>query len=166
MDSYETPPQESGVFPEVKPTYITVFTYRKQPIFRNSFNCELLLNIITYNKYALDYKVLGFVIMFDHLHIVFYPGQVPLYQIVHKNIAEFTRFYQKITGEGAPVWNRNYQSLPLDDYETLKKIRDFMHANPLRNRLAGTLSDYKYSSYRFYEQGRNDYALLLDKLQE
>lgn len=166
MDSYDKRPPGPRLFSKVKPVYTTVFTYRRQPFFRSSFNCELLLNILAYNKYALDYEVLGFVIMFDHLHIIFYPGHVSLSQIVLKNTAEFTRYYQKITGKNVLVWNRNFRSLPLDDYEALSKIRDHMHHDPLRKKLAANINDYKYSSCRFYQQGEDDYALLLDKIDE
>lgn len=92
----------------IKPYYISIFTYRKQPVFQDKYACELLLNVLTYNKYALDYLVYAFVIMPDHLHIVFHPCKVPISQVVRKNMGNFTRYYQKYTGRNQPVWEQDY----------------------------------------------------------
>ncbi len=149
----------------IKPYYISIFTYRKQPVFQDKYACELLLNVLTYNKYALDYLVYAFVIMPDHLHIVFHPCKVPISQVVRKNMGNFTRYYQKYTGRNQPVWEQDYYELQVKDYPGLQKIREHIHTNPLRNGLENEIGTYYYSSYRFYEKNSEDFFLLLNRLQ-
>jgi len=154
------------LFSRTHPYYLTIFTYGKQPHFGERFNCELLLNVITYNKYSLDYKVFGFVIMPDHLHIIYYPGKVPIYEIILKNSANYTRYYQKVRGQAFQVWADDYYLYEVKDYQTLEKIQKHIHSNPQRNCLVANLADYKYSSYGYYKDGKDEFTLLLDKVED
>jgi len=161
---YPKPVPAATLFSYVVPYYISIFTYKNQDVFNNKCTCELLLNVLTYNKYSLDYRVYGFVIMPDHLHIIFQPCKVPISQVVRKNAANFTRYYQKITGMYIPIWNMDYYELKVKDYPTLKKIQEHIHSNPMRSSLVNDMGEYFYSSYRFYERDNDDFMMLLDRL--
>lgn len=154
----------STVFSYTKPHYIIMPTHQKQPLFQDRFSCELLLNIITYNKYALYYRVFGMVIMPDSLHIIFYSSIVQLYQVVRKTVGNFDRYYHQITGKLLPFWDSDYYAYALEDYDVLKRVQAHIHREPVRQGLVNDPEDYLYSSCRFYEQGADDFILLLDKL--
>ena len=151
------------LFAYTLPYYISVYTYRGLDTFKNNYACELLLHVLTYNKYSLDYGVYGFVILPDQLHIIFQPGKVPLYQIVRKNTANFTRFYQKIWETNTPIWDLEYYESPIADNTSLKEIQTEIHCLP--EKLAKcSYKTYTYSSYRFYNGESKEFAILLDKL--
>jgi REP element-mobilizing transposase RayT len=147
------------------PYYISISTYGNYDIFNNNYACELLLNVLSYNKYALDYRVYGFVIMPDQLHIVFQPCKVPIHQVVRKNTANFTRYYQKIWGISIPIWGLDYYESPIKDYTALKQVQDEIHLKP-EQLCSNTFREYYYSSYRVYNVGSEEFMILLDRLQE
>lgn len=144
--------------------YVTIFTRDEFPLFDDYHWAELLLNIFTFNKYALNYRVFGFVIMPSHLHIIIYPCKVPLSQIILKNTANFTRYYQIISGNNDFFWAKDYYSYRIDDYDRLQKIQTFIHMNPVRNKLAKKPDEYPYTSFRFYAGDTREFSLLLDEL--
>lgn len=144
--------------------YVTVFTRDEFPLFEDHHWAELLLNIFTFNKYALNYRVFGFVIMPSHLHIIIYPCKVPLAQIILKNTANFTRYYHIMTGSKDLLWARDYYSYQITDYDSLQKVQGFIHMNPVRNNLVKAPGDYFYSSCRFYAGETGEFSLLLDEI--
>lgn len=144
--------------------YVTIFTRDKFPLFEDYHWAELLLNIFTFNKYALNYRVFGFVIMPSHLHIIIYPCKVPLSQIILKNTANFSRYYQMITGRQDLLWDKDYYSYQISNYDRLQKIQDFIHMNPVRNNLTESPDAYTYTSCRFYAGETGEFSLLLDEI--
>jgi len=165
LNFYLPPSPVSTLFSNTNPSLVDIFTYQKQAVFQNKYACELLLNIITYNKHALDYQVFGFVIMPDHLHIILKPRKVPLFQIVKKNTANFTRYFQKFTGTYEQIWAEDYYKLPINDYPSLQEIQEYIHNDPVRHKLVGNARNYTYSSYRYYNEDGENFMLLLDRLQ-
>lgn len=144
--------------------YVSIFTRDDFPLFEDFHWSELLLNILTFNKYALNYRVFGFVIMPNHLHIIIYPCKVPLSQIILKNTANFTRYYHMITGDKDLLWAKDYYSYPISDYESLQKVQHFIHMNPVRNSLVKIPGEYSYTSFRFYAGDTREFSLLLDEI--
>lgn len=158
--------KQSGLFSPGKPFYLTVFTRRHAEIFSDNAAGAMLVNVLTYNRFALDYRVLGFVIMPDHLHIIFLPGKVPANQVIMKNIANFTRYYQQLIQKRIAVWEDEYCHMPIENGDMLDAVQKHMHTNPVRNRLVAESRCYKYSSCRFYEENdRQDFQLLLDLIE-
>ncbi|MEQ8174899.1 MAG: transposase [Syntrophomonadaceae bacterium] len=144
--------------------YVTIFTRDEFPLFEDCHWAELLLNIFTFNKYALNYRVFGFVIMPSHLHIIIYPCKVPLSQIILKNTANFTRYYHMISGDKDLLWAKDYYSHQISDYDSLHKVQNFIHLNPVRNNLVRTPDEYVYTSFRFYCRDTGEFSLLLDEI--
>jgi len=157
---------KSKLFKPVTPYYVTVFTQGHEKLFSDYAACSMLVNVLTYNRFALDYRVLGFVIMPDHLHIIFLPGKVPISQVIMKNTANFNRYYQLIQ-KGITVWEKDYYQLPIADEEMLIAVQKHIHTNPTRNQLVAEPRLYNFSSYGFYQE--NDpqkFQLLLDQIED
>ncbi len=143
--------------------YITLSTRKNIPLFNETWVCDLFLHILMYNKYALDYKVHGFVILPDQVHLILYSPQVPVAQAIKKNTANFTRYYQKISGQSQfTPWDPDFTMVPIENADFYKKVRAYVHHTPVRKNLVATAGSFHYSSYRFYEGERADFMLLLD----
>jgi putative transposase len=70
-------------------------------------------------------------------------------------------------GAGAPIWgDLRIQEVP--GREKLKSLLEYMHNKPLRSewRLAGTRSEYLYSSACFYDLGREPVIPVMDARRE
>lgn len=158
---------KAKMFTKRTPFYVTVFTQDHKPLFADHAACEMLVNILIYNRFALDYHVLGFVIMPDHLHIIFLPGKVPVAQVVMKNTANFARYYHQLMQKRTTVWENEYYRMPVANEDMLNAVRMHIHTNPVRNQLVVEPGSYRFSSYRFYnENDRQEFLLLLDHVED
>jgi len=50
--------------------FVTTKTFQNKPIFNNSKSCELLLEDIDFYRNKLGFKLIGYVIMPNHLHLI------------------------------------------------------------------------------------------------
>ena len=60
------------------------------------------------------------------------------------------------------VWKRNSMSIDLIHEWFFKQKFDYLHENPCQPhwQLAESPQDYKYSSARFYEEGKDEFGFL------
>ncbi len=71
-------------------------------------------------------------------------------------------FKVNLVNKGHSFWQRD--SLPIEIYSTnviFQKL-EYLHANPCRGKwmLANGPDDYTYSSFRFYETGKDQFGIL------
>ena len=60
------------------------------------------------------------------------------------------------------IWERNPLSTDLYNHKAFLQKLEYIHRNPMEERwsLAGTVEEYKYSSARFYETGKDEWEFL------
>ena len=119
-------------------------------------------------------KVHGFVIMYNHIHILWQmrAGMKP--EVVQRDFLKFTsqKIKQDLKKHHPAVlelfkvnakdreyqfWQRNALSIELSTLEMLKQKLEYIHYNPVRAGLCLLPEGYKYSTCRFYESGINDW---------
>ena len=103
----------------------------------------------------------------DHVHaIVWFPETGQLSQFMHGwkrrssyAIHEWQKGvdlrYLKETKPGEPVWQRKYHSFEIYSRAKLEEKLEYMHLNPVRAGLVERTVDWKWSSARWYEDGRS-----------
>ncbi|MEO6314577.1 MAG: transposase [Chitinophagaceae bacterium] len=122
-------------------------------------------------------KVFAFVIMDNHLHLIWqmmvgippasvqrdfmkytaqqikndlikhHPGVLPFFKVNSKD-----RTYQ--------FWERNALSIELRSDDVFVQKLNYIHNNPIKAGITSVAEDYKYSSARFYATGVNDWGFL------
>jgi len=146
--------------------FITTTTEGRKEIFKDSIACELLVNILIYNKFIYDFSVYGFVIMPDHFHIIIQPnGELNISEIMKKVKGNFSRFYNKITGLKGGIWQQGFYDEGIRDEVQLREVIKYIHANPFKKGLVSDVREYKYSSYQYYEMENGSFRLLIDSIQ-
>lgn len=131
--------------------FLTTVTKDRIEIFKDPKNCKILLVTIEYFKLLLDYKVYGFCIMPDHLHLIIHPlGKCNFSYIMKMLKGSFASKLNKMKGEEGKLWQKSfYDECILDPSELIKKL-EYIHNNPLKSGLVNSPEEYLFSSYNHY----------------
>jgi len=94
-----------------------------------------------------DYKLLAFVIMPDHLHILFVPTEKGPTAEIMKEIKRTSSIrINKRLGRRGAFWQEGYYEDILDGLKMVMGKIDYIHNNPLKEGLCEEAEDYLFSS--------------------
>ena len=151
--------------------YITSNIYDRIKIFMRPSFIIPIIDSLNYYRYQYDCKLLGYVIMPDHIHLLLWPT-------VEKVITDFMRDFKRFTSgritrqarvESKSDWVKRFEDAGREteraDYKVwqdsfweqsvytenfLRQKLNYIHLNPVRAGLCAAAEDYLYSSYRKY----------------
>ena len=154
--------------------YVTTVTYGRLPIFTRPAYIVALIDSLNFYRYKLEFKLLGYVIMPDHAHLMIWPqGKATISEIM-RDYKKFTsgRIMRQADVEGNREWlaafcqagqitGRSDHKVWQDDFwdenvyteRFLRQKLNYMHRNPVRAGLVDQPEQYPYSSYRNYALG-------------
>jgi len=156
--------------------YITTVTYHRTPLFTRASFVIPLLDSLNFYRYQHSFRLLGYVIMPDHLHLMIWPFCESTPTDIMRDYKTFTskRLIRQAQVEGIQEWvhifeqagkntKRSENKVWQDSYwdeniyteEFLRRKLNYMHRNPVRANLVERPGDYAYSSYRNYEFADN-----------
>ena len=168
MRTYPYHPNQGPVF------YITTVVQGRLPIFVHPAYIIPLFDSLIYYRSSHNFKLLGYVCMPDHLHLLIWPQQaVDLDAILrdfkgftakrivrqveaeknHELLAKFATAGEESRRGEHKVWQASFWE---QDVYSAKYLRDrlvYLHRNPVRAGLVNKPEDYPYSSYRTYLTG-------------
>ncbi len=143
--------------------FITFNVYRKKPLFRNPNACSFFLHTLRYYKPQLNFKLLGYVVMEDHIHLLMRtPPEISISPIIQKIKGAFGRKWKMMVHWKGPVWQKSFFNSTVHDHVSLKQRLDQIHNHPVQRGLSPSRTGYEYSSARAYEEGTDD--LLTDRV--
>ena len=151
--------------------YITSNAYNRIKIFTSSSFIIPIIDSLNYYRYQYACKLLGYVIMLDHIHLLIWRQDA---QIVADFMRDFKRFTSgRITRqaklEGKTDWLEKFEEAGNEtrraDYKVwqdsfweqtiytktfVEQKLNYIHMNPVRAGIVVEPSKYPYSSYRNY----------------
>jgi REP element-mobilizing transposase RayT len=150
--------------------YVTGNFLNRVSVFSEAECCNAFLEQLVILNRKWPSKVIAYVLMPDHFHLISNPGDGRIIEFCRdlksaaaKQIVRRSKhfeFYE--TSEGYQVWQESFKSLPLWSGWMIWQKINYVHANPVRARLAKSAKDYYWSSFRsFY--GLNDEPLEVDR---
>jgi len=163
--------------------YITTVVYNRLRIFTRPSFVIPLFDSLNFYRHSQGFKLLGYVIMPDHLHLMIWPQAKAVVSSFMRSFKEFTakRIIQLAEVEGITDWltafrqagaetGRSKNKVWQDSYwdenvfteDFLKQKLQYMHFNPVRAELVAQPEDYPYSSYRSYEYDQ-EWLIEIDK---
>lgn len=131
--------------------FLTTVTKNRVRIFDDPKNCKILLVTIEYFKLILDYKLYGFCIMPDHLHLIIHPlGKYSVSYIMKMLKGSLSSKVNKINNTEGKIWQKGfYDECLFSSYELVKKL-EYIHNNPVKANYVSSAEEYPYSSYNHY----------------
>jgi len=154
--------------------YITTVVYNRLPIFTKPAYVIPLIDSLNFYRYRHKFKLLGYCVMPDHLHLIIWPygestvseimrdykrftsGRIKRQAEVEGNQTWLNAFREagKETGRGEyKVWQDSFWDKILYSERMLRQKLNYLHRNPVRTGLVEYPEDYPYSSYRSYVLG-------------
>ena len=146
--------------------FVTSVTHKRKPIFKEERFANLLLATIEYFKYYLEYVVYGYVVMFDHFHILIQPSEkYNISKVMNYIKGNFVRRYNEIIGRAPlrvpypgeysqnfnyPVWQKRFYDEIIRNEEDFYNKIEYMHNNPVKSQIVENPKDYRFSSYHQY----------------
>ena len=151
--------------------YITSVIYDRIKLFISPSFIIPLIDSLSYYRYQYSVKIIGYVIMQDHIHLLLYP---PMEQAITGFMRDFKRFTSgritrqaKVEGKSNwitmfekagieteraefKVWQDSFWEQIIFTEKFLKQKLDYIHMNPVRAGIASNAIDYPYSSARNY----------------
>ena len=131
----------------------------------------IIMNSLVYLIEHQKLKVYGFVIMPNHIHLIWSPltmngkespsasfmkftGHQFLDELRNTNEALLARFKTDINNRNHQFWQRNSLPIRIIDRKMLEQKLDYIHFNPLQEHwsLTNDPNKYYFSSCSFYEQ--------------
>lgn len=158
-------------YPDNHVFFITSTVNGRIPLFRNDEISKILINNLRLAKGKYNFKLLAYVIMPDHWHLLIYfdKGKDCL-----SFIRDFKRFssleistYLENNNKGLvdkfrsntrrkvkfSIWKEQARVFPLGDLDKIKEKLDYIHNNPVKGRLVDHPDEYLLSSASFYYNG-------------
>lgn len=161
--------------------FVTTKTFENRQIFKDERCCEILLRDIDFYRKRLGFKLLGYVIMPDHLHLMVWwdideQKDLTISRIMHdikglsaQNLSRHLLGSRGVSAstdsQGAKalatrankrvikIWQPSFYDFNICSEQKLHEKLNYIHYNPIRAGLCEKPEDWPWSSYRFYEYG-------------
>jgi putative transposase len=140
---------------------------------------DIIINSLLFLKKEGSVVIYGFVIMPNHIHLIWqiqdgfkqsmiqnrflkFTAQQMKFRLIDTNDPRLSRFMVNAKDRQYQFWERNALSIDLWTPGVFEQKLDYIHNNPLQDKwqLALYPEDYKYSSAKFYASGIDDFGLL------
>lgn len=156
--------------------YITSVVYNRMKIFVHPSFIIPIIDSLNYYRFQYFCKLIGFVIMLDHIHLLLYPEKEVAISDFMRDFKRFTsgRITRQAKIEGNAewikafetagteteraefkVWQDSFWEQTIYSEEFLKQKLDYIHMNPVRAGLVDSAAEYPYSSARNYYLNNN-----------
>lgn len=147
--------------------YITAVTFNRVPIFRNSTICRLFIETLVEIRVIHPFKLVGYVIMPDHVHLIINPLRPEISVILRKLKGKSARRildWLMVNGHNVSlkklrlgvkdrdfaVWQKDTSANDLFSPKFLQQKLNYIHMNPVRGDLCESPQDWIWSSYSSY----------------
>ena len=151
--------------------YITSNIYSRICIFTRPSFIIPIIDSLNYYRYQYACKLLGYVIMPDHIHLLIWPQDTQIVTAFMRDLKRFTsgRITRQAKLEGkvdwvkqfeeagnetsradCKVWQDSFWEQSIYTQEFLEQKLNYIHLNPVRAGLCAVPEEYPYSSFRNY----------------
>ena len=146
--------------------FITFSCYHRRRLLDHDQPKRIVLGVLNDELAKFNARCLGFVLMPDHVHaLIWFPqtGQLSRFMQQWKGrsssrIKEF--LFQFLPEYGAkfsakdPIWQVRYYSFEIYSTAKIEEKLNYMHMNPVRAGLVEKPTEWRWSSARWYLEGR------------
>jgi len=138
----------------------------RQIIFMDEEDNKKFLQILFNVKGISGFKLFGYCLMENHIHMLIKTEKEELSQIIKRIGSRYVYWYNSKYNRTGHLFQDRYKSQPIEDDSHFLATLRYIHQNPLKAGLCKKLSDYEWSSYKDYcnKKGITDTSFALDLL--
>ena len=132
-------------------------------VFHDDEDKDKFLKIIYKYKKIIKFKVYGWCLMDNHVHLLMEEGQEPLSKIMKRIGVSFVSYYHAKYNTTGHLFQDRYKSENVETTEYLMTVIRYIHQNPVKSGLIIHACDWKWSSCEGYYTNRIYPYSLLDR---
>ena len=158
--------------------FFTATCLRWQNLLDNDIHKDIIINSLCFMVNEKRIWVYGFVIMPNHIHILWrirdkwldhnikqiflkYTAQNIKFQLLKSNPNELHHYISSQKDRKYHFWERRSYASEIYNRKVLEQKLDYIHFNPVKANLSNTAEEYKYSSAKFYKEKETDWDFLI-----
>ncbi|MDY6826628.1 MAG: transposase [Bacillota bacterium] len=134
--------------------HVTQRGNNRENIFRKPGDKKYYLKKLSDLKDKFDFRLLGFVLMDNHYHLLLQAGKDPLHKIIFRQNMYYSRYFNRTHNRSGHLYGGRYKAALIQDDRYLFAVLRYIHWNPVRAGICRHPEEYKWSSELFYR--RND----------
>lgn len=109
-----------------------------------------------------NFKIHSFCLMPNHFHLlVEQVGDTSISKLISKTCTSYSMYLNKKYNKVGNTFQDTFKSVLIEGNEQLMWIFEYIHSNPVKDRLVKTAGEYPWSSYNDFINNRN--LLIVDK---
>jgi putative transposase len=137
----------SRVIASERTFFVTSSTWGKCGLLQSARAAGLLIDVLYLYRGQQKYLLHEFVIMPDHFHLLITVGaEMTVEKAVQLIKGGFAFRAGRELGFRAPVWQKGFSEVRVNEREAFFGVREYIHANPVKRFLVAAGTDYPYSS--------------------
>lgn len=124
----------------------------REYIFRKDIDKGYFLKLLNESRKMMRFKLLGYVLMDNHYHLMIQTADTKLQKIMHQINNQYSKYFNGIYERCGHVFQERYQSLLIRDELYLIKVLAYIHQNPVKANMCNKVEEYSWSSDKFYRR--------------
>jgi REP-associated tyrosine transposase len=125
---------------------VTASAWGHRSLFQSERMANLLINTLTHYRREQKYLLHEFVVMPDHMHVIFTPCGITLESAMQFVKGGFSYRVKQVLGIDAEVWERGYVDHRIHDANDYDQHVLYVRNNPVQAGLVKLAEEYPYSS--------------------
>lgn len=147
--------------------YITAVTFNRVRIFQSDKACRIFVETLAEVKLLHPLKLVGYVMMPDHVHLIVNPREPEISVILRKlkgksarrildwliesgHRSSLSKLQLEVKNRDHAVWQKDSSAIDLFSSKFLQQKLKYIHMNPVRAGLCASPEQWMWSSYRAY----------------
>lgn len=132
---------------QVRTFFVTTSTWGRRTLFQTERMCNLMMDVLRFNREKQRFALHEFVIMREHVHLLLTPAfEESLEKAVQYIKGGFSFRAKRGLGFNGEVWQAGFNEHRVADRDDYKNHVTYIYENPVKAGLAPTPADYRYSS--------------------
>ena len=105
-------------------------------------------------KEKYDFKLLGYVLMDNHYHLLLQTGENPLQKIIYRQNMFYSRFFNRTHNRSDHLYGDRYRAALIQDESYLFSVLRYIHWNPVEAGICARPEEYQWSSDLAYRHNK------------
>ena len=136
--------------------HICIRGNNRQNILLDPEDKEIFLACLGKFKKRFEFKLFGFVVMHNHVHLIIGTGKINISKIMQAITLSYSNRFRKKYSYTGYVWQGRFRSNVIESESYILQSIEYAHYNPVRAGIVNDPADYVWSSYLCYYPERQN----------
>lgn len=149
--------------------HVTARGNNREYIFNRDIDKGYFLKILNESRKNMRFKLMGYVLMDNHYHLLVQTGDVKLQKIMHQINNKYSKYFNAVYERCGHVFQGRYKASVIRNEQYLLKVLAYIHQNPVKAGMVKKVEEYKWSSDKFYRRKSSGFIetrLIIEMIEE